>query len=310
MDDALCAGSTASRAQCLGRPVPAARLGPLSESQLAEGTEALRHRLAEEGYLFLRGLLPAGEVACARTAILRRLAEVDEVAPPPDSGIATGRSRRRELNPDLGAFWKSVSEEGALRRLTHGPELSGLGAALFGEPARAQDYLFLRCAGPGKATGVHCDSPFFTRMTDRVITCWLAIGPVPLEQGPVFVLAGSHRSQEVQARFRGFDLMRQRDRKATYSEDALELAERHGWRIRSADFAPGDVVLFGMFTLHGAFDNCSPERRVRVSCDVRLQPAADPSDPRYFGPDPSGTTGAGYGELNAARPMTEDWHIR
>ena len=43
-----------------------------------------------------------------------------------------------------------------------------LGATLFGEPARSHDYLFLRCASRGKATGIHCDAPFFTRMTARV----------------------------------------------------------------------------------------------------------------------------------------------
>src|SRR5437879_2280722 len=80
------------------------------------------------------------------------------------AGIATGRSRRRELHVNLGKFWRSVSEEPALRRLTAGPELAALGAALFGEPARSHDYLFLRCASRGKATGIHCDAPFFTRM--------------------------------------------------------------------------------------------------------------------------------------------------
>ena len=35
-----------------------------------------------------------------------------------------------------------------------------------------------------------------------------------------------------------------------------------------------------------------------------------PKDPRYFGVNPGGTTGAGYGELNSARPLNEDWHIR
>jgi len=43
---------------------------------------------------------------------------------------------------------------------------------------------------------------------------------------------------------------------------------------------------------------------------VRWQPAADPIDERYFGPRPAGTTGAGYGELNGAKPLTEDWHTR
>jgi hypothetical protein len=65
-----------------------------------------------------------------------------------------------------------------------------------------------------------------------------------------------------------------------------------------------------MLTLHGSLDNHSALGRVRLSSDVRYQPAAEPTDPRYFGPNPGGTTGAGYGELNGAKPLTQAWHVR
>jgi ectoine hydroxylase-related dioxygenase (phytanoyl-CoA dioxygenase family) len=144
-----------------------------------------------------------------------------------------------------------------------------MGERLLGEPVRPHDFLFLRCAGLGKATGIHCDSPFFMRLTAQVVTCWCALGPVPLEDGPLLILDGSHRDPGVLDRFRGFDVARDRDRKATFSEDAVTLAERHGWRILSADFDAGDVIDFGMFTLHGSLDNHSPTRRVRVSASSR-----------------------------------------
>ena len=35
-----------------------------------------------------------------------------------------------------------------------------------------------------------------------------------------------------------------------------------------------------------------------------------PLDDRYFGPDPKGTTGIGYAELNSAKPLTVPWHMR
>jgi len=301
----------ASRASVMGRPVPGTLLAPLQGVRVEpDAMASLPQRLARDGYLYLRGLLPEEAILAARQAILGRLEAVDEVAAPATAGIATGRSRRRELHADLGKFWRSVSDEPALRRLTAGPELAALGATLFGEPARSHDYLFLRCAGRGKATGVHCDAPFFTRMTPRVVTCWCPLGPVPLEEGPVFVLEGSHQAADLAARVAGFDVARDKDRKAIMAEDAVTLTEQRGCRLLSADFAPGDVVAFGMLTYHGAFDNASPIDRVRVSCDVRIQPAADPLDPRYFGPEPLGTTGVGYGELNGAKPITEDWHVR
>ena len=57
-------------------------------------------------------------------------------------------------------------------------------------------------------------------------------------------------------------------------------------------------------------DNNSTVGQVRLSCDVRFQPASDPLDERYFGSDPKGTTGIGYAELNGAKPLTSSWHQR
>ena len=89
-----------------------------------------------------------------------------------------------------------------------------------------------------------------------------------------------------------------------------DYAAERGTRLLTADFEPGGMVVFGMYLLHGALDHYAADNRVRLSCDVRFQPAADPLDPRYFGAQPGGTTGAGYAELNGAKPLTEDWHQR
>ena len=64
------------------------------------------------------------------------------------------------------------------------------------------------------------------------------------------------------------------------------------------------------YTVHGTLENHSKDNKIRLTCDIRFQPKNEPKDPRYFGTNPGGTTGAGYGELNSARPLNEDWHIR
>ena len=100
------------------------------------------------------------------------------------------------------------------------------------------------------------------------------------------------------------------DRKAAFSETPGEFAEMRDSRVLTTDFGAGDVVIFGMFMLHGSLDNVSPINRVRLSCDVRYQLASEPLDERYFGTNPTGTTGAGYGELVGAKPLTDAWHVR
>jgi ectoine hydroxylase-related dioxygenase (phytanoyl-CoA dioxygenase family) len=305
--------STSSEGRCWtqGRPIPDALVGELADSSaVVPDGGALRRRLDDQGYLLLRGVLDPRAVLAARAEVLERLAAVDEIAPPAVDGIATGRSRRAEIVGDLGAFWKSVSEGPALRAVTHGEAIHALLARVAGEPVRAQNYLFLRPAPVGRATGLHFDYPFFTRATERVYTTWIPFGDVPVGDGPLTIVEGSHRFADLHAGLRGFDVVYDTSRKAQVAADFTTFAESRRCRLLTTDFRTGDVCIFGMFTLHGSLDNRSPIGRVRLSCDVRYQPAADPTDPRYFGPNPGGTTGAGYGELNGAKPLTQPWHIR
>ncbi|HEY7601968.1 MAG TPA: phytanoyl-CoA dioxygenase family protein [Methylomirabilota bacterium] len=292
-----------------GRPLPDARVGELHASRAAEG-EDLGQRLADDGYVFLRGALDPADVRAARLEVLERLVQVGEIRPPAAEGIATGESRRAELVGDLGAFWKSVSEGPALRRVTHGPRLHALLARIAGAPVRAHDYMFLRAAPVGRTTGLHFDAPFFTRATERVYTAWVPLGDVPATDGPLVIAEGSHRFTDLHAGVRGFDVVYDTSRRAQLAADFGEFAESRDCRLLTADFRAGDICVFGMLTLHGSLDNHSPLGRVRLSCDVRYQPAAEPIDPRYFGPNPGGTTGAGYGELNGAKPLTQAWHVR
>jgi catechol 2,3-dioxygenase-like lactoylglutathione lyase family enzyme len=100
------------------------------------------------------------------------------------------------------------------------------------------------------------------------------------------------------------------DLRAAYNDvnqtDPIDFVERRGTRILSTDFRAGDLLVFGGFTLHGSLDNNSPHGRIRLSCDVRYQPERDPADDeRYFGPDPQGSKGGGYGDMRGAQPLTE-----
>jgi ectoine hydroxylase-related dioxygenase (phytanoyl-CoA dioxygenase family) len=179
-----------------------------------------------------------------------------------------------------------------------------------GGPVRAHDYLFLRAAPVGRTTGLHFDYPFFARATERVYTAWVPLGDVPATDGPLVIVEGSHRFTDMHHGVRGFDVVYDTSRKAQVAADFAEFAASRDCRLLTADFRAGDVCVFGMLTLHGSLDNHSAVGRVRLSCDVRYQAAAEPIDPRYFGPNPGGTTGAGYGELNGAKPLTQPWHVR
>lgn len=294
-----------------GRAVPQALLGELRDSApLRADPPALRARFAEDGYLFVKGALDADAVRAARREVFERLHAVGEVTTPPEAGIFTGTSRRDALEPDRGRFWRSVSTGQRLRAVSHAGPVAELMAAVFGEPARPQDYLFLRAGVRGRATDLHFDYPFFARIHDRVCTVWTPLGDVPASDGPLVVVEGSHRYSDLIEPMLGHDVSSQPERRAAFGADAIDFALERGTRLLTRDFEAGDAIVFGMYLAHGSLDNHSPIDRVRLSCDVRWQPASLPVDPRYVGDDPPGTTGAGYAELNGAKPLTQDWHVR
>lgn len=291
-----------------GKAIPVACVAELVDSaSLMVEPKRLRARFADHGFVFLRGVLPRDRVAVARREVFARLAAVDEIAPPPDAGIATGRSKRAEQAGDLGVFWKSVSEGAALRALTHGAALRRLAETLFGEPCVAHDFIYLRAAAVGRSLDLHYDFPFFCRTHDRLVTSWVPLGDVPVTDGPIYVVEGSNRFDDLLGKVGAQDAISDRSRKHAFEDHPADFAAARGVRILTADFRAGDVLLFSMRTAHGSLDNCSPIGRARLSCDLRWQPASKPYDDRYFGPNPVGLTGGGYGDLNGAKPLTASW---
>lgn len=301
-------------------PVPDHLLAPLTEAtDFVSDPPRLRRSFADDGYVLLRGVLGRDDVLAVRREVFSRLADMGEILPPVETGVASGVSRRAELAPNLGAFWKSVSEGPALRRVTHGGRLRELAGLLFDAPARPHDYLFLRPASVGNATDLHYDYPFFAGGASQIVTCWVPLGEIPVCDGPLIVIEHSNRFEDLigpmrSARLTGDPRSFAAAQDAAYQSaatDMLEFVRTRQTRLLTAHFQPGDVIIFGGFTMHGSLDNHSPLGRVRLSVDVRYQPAADPaSDPRFFGPNPIGAKGSSYGEQKAAQPLGTPWVAR
>lgn len=287
-----------------GRPVPPGLLAPLRETPTwRERPAVLRERLEDDGYVLLRDALDRDAVLAARTGVFARLAEVGEVRAPSHEGIATGTSRRAELHPDLNAFWRSVCEGPSLRALTHGDAMARIASSVFGAKAKPFDFLWLRAMVGGRASSLHFDHVYMNRGSRNVITAWIPLGDVPIESGPIVFVENAHRDALLIAQHRGHDVDRDADYAGSFADDAVSVAQRMGTRLLSADFNAGDVVLFGMFTLHGSLDNQMTGGRIRLSCDMRWQPAHEAIDERWFGAPPPGHKGQSYGGLSGARPL-------
>ena len=300
-----------STAFVAGLPVPADCHGTLRTTppQALRAPGELAHRMSQDGYVLLRGALDPYLVRNARRDVLERLAAVGEIAQPIDDAVATGTSRRAELHPDLDAFWRGVCESPRLRALTHGPALAGITQELLGGPTEPFDFLWLRTMVQGRASPLHLDHVYMNRGTEHLVTAWIPLGDVPLIAGPLVVVEGSHRFEDVAARFRGVDVDRD-GLPGSFPEDAVAFATSRGARLLTADFGAGDVLLFDPFTLHGSCDNRMGGGRVRLSCDVRWQRAGEARDDRWFGTPPMAHGGRSYGGLNGALPLGQPYVAR
>eukprot|EP01052_Picozoa_sp_SAG31_P004221 SAG31_NODE_173_length_21354_cov_16.826112_14_plen_166_part_00 len=113
---------------------------------------------------------------------------------------------------------------------------------------------------------------------------------VPISLGGLAVIEGSHRLpgfEKIRNTYCEYDTQRTgvvEDAPAQdgwLSADPAELLRfDQAARWVTSDFYAGDVVVFPMKLLHGSVANRS-QSTLRLSCDVRYQPASHPHDERY-----------------------------
>lgn len=272
--------------------------GELRDSSgLAADVAALRGRMDEDGYLLLRGYLSRDAVLAARRELCRKLdrAGLIDRRRPVTEAIFSG-STAQVADVDRKAFARGLRTGQAVRAVCHGPEVMGFYERFLGGPPLGFSFIWVRNVRVGAATGVHFDWVYMGRGTRNLYTSWIPVGDVPLTEGPLVVLEGSHRIEELRGTYGALDVdrddpagkPRQRYAGGWLTKDVGEVQARFGGRWLTAEFRPGDMLLFGMFTLHCSLDNRSPENRIRLSTDSRYQLASEPADERWTGEEPFG----------------------
>lgn len=253
---------------------------------------ALRERLAEDGYVFLRKLLDVGAVRRVQELIgaeLSRRGVLDEAT-----------DRQAHVFPARAGvnLYEVVTglDEIELRALTRHPALLSVFARIFDEDARPFDYCCPRIAAPGTCEFPHADWVYMCRGTPKLLTAWIPLMDVPLVRGPLMILEGSHRENRLTREYLRMDADRlgvldglrvkhgRLVRGGRYSRRPDKTREEFGTRWLSADYEMGDVIIFSTRGLHATLDNRTAG--FRASVDVRFQPASEPMDPRFSGQNP------------------------
>jgi ectoine hydroxylase-related dioxygenase (phytanoyl-CoA dioxygenase family) len=281
----------------------------VASNDLLDDPPALRQRMDEQGYIFLRGYLDRDHVMAAREEVCRRLVKmgaIDDSRPLMDA-IA---------RPGAEAFFKpndiTVGNE-PLMTLLYSGRMIAFYELLLGGSVRHFDYTWFRSQGPdAKGTSPHRDVVYMGRGSQRLHTTWTPIGDVGLDEGPLMIMPRSHRIDKLRENYGKIDVdavcsnRTDADGKPKLQSPTFGALSRNPVRLRrnlglpwlTTEFKAGDMLAFTIHTIHCSLDNRS--QRIRLSSDSRYQPADEPADERWISID--GKPPVTHGE-NAHREM-------
>jgi hypothetical protein len=263
---------------------PGSELRELRESNdILDNPVILRERMADDGYLFISGLIDRDRVLAARARILRHMDEQGTLSPnrPVLDGVMPPNGKRAHVIGKRG-----ISHDPAVRGVLESRELFEFWHRFYNEPVRTFDYKWLRAVANEEYTGCHYDVVYMGRGSRRLHTCWLPLADLPIEHGTLCICVGSHNLPSfarVRETYGNMDV----DRDLVdgwFSNEPSEITERFGGHWATTNFRAGDMLAFGLFTMHASTTNMTD--RWRISCDVRYQPAADSIDERWIGESP------------------------
>jgi hypothetical protein len=263
------------------------QLGILRDSAAQpDNMNDLRLRMKEDGYLLLRGLVNRAAVQAACEVVRRHLDKLGQLE---NDATGTGYAIKSGAAGAYLGGQKSITHSAPFLRVAEGPELFQFFNAFLGEPALTYNYKWLRAVANGEPTPAHYDVVFMGRGTvENLFTCWLPLSDVAIDGGPLALLSGSHALpayKKVRDTYGRADVDRDRI-DSNFSHDPMEIVARFGGQWQTAEYRAGDVLIFGMHTMHAALKNQTS--RMRISADIRFQPRSAPTDERWVGSDPIG----------------------
>lgn len=280
-----------------------------------EPLSTLRARYAEDGYLFMKGIIPRNAVLSARESYFRFLAPSGVTSPtsaPVDGifnstrpksdfpGIGTAVAGDNRDLPFVKLALQAHEQDWYTEDFCKHPALSEFVSYLTGWGDKVQGFkrTLLRNNVPGqKAIGVHYDQIFLRHGEPNSVTAWVPMGDVRVEGGGLIYLEKGHRlGEEQEAKFfeeanrKG---MSEEERKFAFNSNMAasglldegsgpkEYGKRFERRWLVTDYEAGDVVLHSPFSIHASTVNHDPEGRIRLGTDIRFVDKTSNWDTRW-----------------------------
>lgn len=227
-------------------------------------TQAQIDAYARDGFIRLAGVLDPATLADYGEHITRLTLALNTQHTPLDQRSTYDRAFLQVMN-----LWR---ESAMVRRFVFGRRLAGIAAALLGVDAvRLYHDQSLYKEPSGGITPAHADQYYWPLASDRAITVWIPLQPVPLEMGPLAFYCGSQQAEI------GRDLPISDE-----SEARITAAmEAQGFAIDEQAYALGDVSFHAGWTFHRAGANRTDRPRsvmtmIYLDAAMRLAEPANP----------------------------------
>ncbi|KAF8860332.1 hypothetical protein BDZ45DRAFT_800910 [Acephala macrosclerotiorum] len=291
--------------------------GRLRPSDPSLPLEELRARYNEDGYLFLKGLLPRADVLKAREAYFEYLSPTGVLKPgtKPVEGIFDSSKDIAQF-PGIGAgavggnghpgeqaaaFVDLALEAHAEPWYTNfcqHPDLHSFISKFtsWGTNTLGFRRTLLRNNVPGtKAIGVHYDQIFLRYGEDTSVTAWVPMGDVSITGGGLIYLEncvslGKTFEQSFFQRAAETGLS-ETEAKNAFNQNMMstglladgpaEFGKEYGRRWLASGYEAGDVVLHTPYTIHASTINHDPDHVIRLATDLRFVDKSRPWDERW-----------------------------
>ena len=265
----------------------------LDSTDALENGPELRRRMERDGYLFIRGLVPAQALEALRLQMLhlaRQGGWVQE-GTPIEEALADLRGFSLEPEPAYLRVYGRMYLLPEFHALQHHPSLLRFFARLLEGPVLPHPRLIGRIIFPQKEAFTSPAHQDFIPIqgTPDTYTAWIPLGPLPPEMGGLEVAQGSHRQGVY-------------DFQPALGAGGLEILEPFEGKWRGGPFAQGDVLFFHSLTAHRGAPNSS--RSLRLSLDARYQRADQPIAPGSLQPH---SPPMAWEEIYADWPASTDW---
>ncbi len=272
-------------------------------NDLIDDMNAIHRRMDEDGYLLIRGLQKTEKIKAARQVVLDNLKTNDQLDldQPADIGVAAPGKKGRFLG---GA--KQVTHTPEFLSVVESPEIMKFFEGFLDGPVLTYDYKWLRAVGPGDNTGAHYDVVYMGRGTKSLYTVWTPLGEVSYDMGPLVILVGSHQFDAVKETYGKMDVDRDHVT-GHFTNEPIAMVNQYGGQWQTSEFHPGDVIIMGMYTMHGSLNNLT--NRYRISTDTRYQLETEPVDERWIGKDPIAHYAWTEGETVSMEEARKQWGV-